>query len=242
MAQYFTDFSEYTVGQAPADWVDVAGNITTLTIVSKTGLTGGKALRIENSTFDNTDRAARWSAVPSKADTEVLVKVRFPSDGYGGSHGLFLFARVASADPKSGYYNQQRANLGGTNQIYDPLGNNLASIDTNLDPAVGWPDRTLFAWMRFRVNGTALKSKFWLDGDPEPTSWLLETTDSTVTIAGYSGVGLIARRTTLEVDVYSVGTDGDPAPTGPISAVATPTSLGTTNLLATSARLTWSAG
>lgn len=102
-------------------------------------------------------------------------------------------------------------------------------------------DTTVYNWYRFRVSGSDVKMKAWADGASEPAGWDFGVTDTQITAAGW--VGLYNR--SLSDAYYSfvgIGTNGDSAPTGPISAVATPTSLGTTNLLATSARLTWSAG
>jgi len=49
--------------------------------------------------------------------------------------------------------------------------------------------------VRFQVVGaspTTLRTKVWLVGTPEPTAWLLETTDSTPALQAPGAVGLVS--------------------------------------------------
>lgn len=45
-----------------------------------------------------------------------------------------------------------------------------------------------YYWLKFLIQGTALKAKAWKDGDAEPGSWQLSTTDSDVVGSGRTAV------------------------------------------------------
>lgn len=73
-------------------------------------------------------------------------------------------------------------------------------------------------WFRFRVNGsgpTSLKLKVWADGDSEPGTWNIDTTDTSgPTAAGWSGpatYGLTNPNLNTLLQI-GVGTNGDTAP------------------------------
>lgn len=71
--------------------------------------------------------------------------------------------------------------------------------------------------VRFRWNaGTSeIKARVWLDGNSEPSSWDVETTDSDITDSGT--IGLFNYGNTFYYSRIGVGTDGDPAPTSSVS-------------------------
>jgi hypothetical protein len=49
--------------------------------------------------------------------------------------------------------------------------------------------------LRFRATGsgtTTLSGKVWFDGDVEPASWMIQTTDTTAALQGAGGVGVQA--------------------------------------------------
>jgi hypothetical protein len=68
-------------------------------------------------------------------------------------------------------------------------------------------------WLRFRANGTAIRVRRWKDGDSEPGTWDIDTTDSTYSTAG-NVLGLTTTVTALMTfSAWGVGTNGDTAPT-----------------------------
>lgn len=69
---------------------------------------------------------------------------------------------------------------------------------------------------RINANGSALKTKVWLDGDPEPGSWQIDTSDPTVTAAGWIGFCQNGNVNTPSIHWIGIGTGGDSAPTAPI--------------------------
>lgn len=102
---------------------------------------------------------------------------------------------------------------------------------------------TTYFYQRCRISGSLLQTRAWDVGQQEPTTWDLEVSDTTLANAGWVG---LANATTNDAyyAAIGIGTNGDPAPTAPLAAptVATPTTLGATNIQTTSARLTWSRG
>ena len=67
--------------------------------------------------------------------------------------------------------------------------------------------------LRFNLSGTTLKGRFWnASTSSEPSTWDINTTDSTLTSSGWVGVGQFQ---TDAIDVLGIGlgTSGDDAPT-----------------------------
>jgi len=91
-------------------------------------------------------------------------------------------------------------------------------------------------WCRARVNGTGatvtIQAKWWVDGYPEPLSWLLDYDDThanRITAAGWTGFSKRIFSGTSYLDYFGVGTNGDTAPDAPTDTSST---LRITNLQA----------
>ena len=69
-----------------------------------------------------------------------------------------------------------------------------------------------WGYLRFRVNGSTLQAKMWNESSREPENWLISTTDTDITAAGWIGLWGFAANQNVDVDWISVGTDGDAAP------------------------------
>lgn len=63
-----------------------------------------------------------------------------------------------------------------------------------------------------RCNGTTLQTKVWVDGDPEPGSWQIGTTDANVTGVGWVGFCQGSNVNTPSIIELGIGTNGDAAP------------------------------
>jgi hypothetical protein len=70
---------------------------------------------------------------------------------------------------------------------------------------------------RFRINGTTLSAKLWVDGASEPTTWQVSTSNSTITGAGRAGIFCRAIYPAMDYFAIGIGTNGDAAPTAPVS-------------------------
>jgi hypothetical protein len=168
-------------------------------------------------------------------DCEILLRLRIDVANGINNEQLGPAARVVSG------FNGYMANAGASDTLfitrYDAGGRNKLTYSNS-----GITSRAQPHYIRLRVQGTALKTKMWQAGSPEPSTWLVETTD-TVYSQGYVGFGAWNNYATNFIYDIGIGTNGDPAPTAPLSTGPnTPTNPAVTNLQATSARLTWDQG
>lgn len=69
-----------------------------------------------------------------------------------------------------------------------------------------------FYWIRFRANGNSLRAKVWAGavGD-EPGAWLIDTTDASISAAGYTGWIAVGASVQHDVAQIAVATNGDTA-------------------------------
>lgn len=219
MAQYFTDFSEYTTGQQPSDWTRRVGD-RTWEIVNDVTSSGGKALgtTVELETGRN---VLSWDAIdadPQRADCEIFLRCKWPqmveySDCFAMTRGKFRtasdydFYRIGVLP--LGLYNTKQSNpyvegeysngsIGGTGDSFE--------ADTYYN-----------IWIQ--QEGATQRLKFWKSGEPEPASWNGTGTDTNVSAEGSIGLFRASKQACI-IDVFGVGTGTDPAPRG--SSAATP--------------------
>jgi hypothetical protein len=193
-----TDFSTYTTGQAPTDWTE-RWNVGTGSLnIADTGEIGGKCLQA----VGGTDRyAASWDAPGTPADVEMLAKIKANGTGddtwrlilRGGYNtnivGYMAYGRHSSSQVRIGYYNNSTTFV------------ELGTISITLTGDV-------YYWVRFRVIGTSIKCKVWAVGDTEPSSWGLDTTDSTISGSGWVMVGEYWSSVTATLDWLAVAVNG----------------------------------
>ena len=227
MAQYFTDFSEYTTGVTPSDWTQSGDTAESVIVVADVGATGGKIVQFP--TENNFDRYyLSWDDVGSVSDCEILVRARL--DVESNTSIYIAHARHDTTSIRDGIALEQR---GGNVEILEE-NNTLSSTDRK------WGSNEWF-WVRLRVTGANFKARFWVSGT-EPTTWDIEVT-GTDTSSGAVGFGEDNTKNPFEIDVFGVGTGGDSAPSSaPATGPNTPVNPSITNLLATSARLNWEQG
>ncbi|MCP4088436.1 MAG: hypothetical protein GY746_01385, partial [Gammaproteobacteria bacterium] len=76
------------------------------------------------------------------------------------------------------------------------------------DPTLKW------VWYRLRKSGSDFKVRFWAEGDTEPTTWSIETSDSgTLLTTGKLGLAAVTTDSNDYVAALGIGTNGDTAPT-----------------------------
>ena len=250
MSQYYTDFSEYASDVPPTGWTSPFIDDDNFVVVDSTvaGVTGGKVLIMENGYAPN--ETTTWSALGVlSGDVEVLIKVRntqaFSADPqvFGRSWGNTSGAAL-HADPTTDrkYEAGWRFNFDGYPQI---VKNDGAGTSTTLSSFQAAPPEWLtydeWAFFRLRREGTTLKYNWWKETETEPAGWQQSVTDSDFT-SGQVGFNVLGG-TGIAADFFSVGTAGDSAPSGPVATgPETPVNPSITNLLSTSARLTWDQG
>jgi len=210
MATYQTDFSEYTTSSQPSDWTERWHTTLGTSIVRADGAyTGGKYL--EADTSSNARYIATWDEIDSDADRDdVEVLARLESTLYNNTNNSGVVLRGSGSDTtETGYICRRN---GGTEvwEIMKYDGAVSTQIDT-FTPSGSFSSNNLF-FVRFRVNGSDLKAKVWDDGDVEPGSWDLETTDTAITAAGWVGIHTLNASPIISYDTFTVGTNGDTAP------------------------------
>lgn len=202
MAQYSTKFLEYSLNSQPSDWTKRWNTNSSFPVVSAVGTI---ALRSTHSGSD--DAVLSWNAVPSKANVEILAKIRTTAfDWY--QNGLYVRG-AGSAGSKTGYYFQmfENGSGGGGLVIEKWVGGSWSSIAGVL---YSWSPNTWY-WARFRVSGSNLYAKIWPHGSPEPGSWTMTASDGSIGGAGWVGVGAYEPNGTKYFDEVAVATDGDTA-------------------------------
>ena len=149
-------------------WITDGGTSATLDIQSNQG-------RLQFADVLNA-RARAIAATPKRADTELLTSFRFTSTEAKGVLQIFL---RASGDWKSGGY--------PNSAYYVEIPNNSRSIGlrkvsagtiSQLSTASIGQATTAKQWLRFRIEGSSLKAKVWMEGTQEPENWEMQVTDT----------------------------------------------------------------
>jgi len=210
VAEYFTDFSEYTTGVAPGDWTNQFATGTTRTVESDGGATGGKLLRMVSTS--SARQAFSWDDIDSDADrddAEIVFRWRVTSDPAGGSGLLRGIVRGGgSTSTEQGY-------VGGCLSVSTHReGKYVAGSFTNLGDDSFAVSLNTWYWTRHRVNGTTLQTRTWADSGSEPGTWNIHNaTDGSISGTGFVGFfNNTGDSATVEIDVFGVGTNGDTAP------------------------------
>jgi hypothetical protein len=209
---YFTDFSNYPLGQQPTGWnrywrlSDSAVAPSTF-LVTDIGF-GNYALRAQ-SIFPGggtVESSLAWDALGTVLDGEVVIKVRFNSLS---AQKYVLEARTVG----DSLVNHYRAGVSPGGSEF-----RLRRAGTTLTQLAGAFTSNVWYGIRLRFIGTAISAKIWLWQDSEPASWTLTATDSVVVPAGKIAIALTATSSStnfLDVDLLGVAFNGDTAPTAP---------------------------
>ena len=221
MAQYGTDFSEYTTGQQPSDWTKrFVSDIEWLVEEDVSG-TGGRLIR--GSTGSGSSRnGLSWDAIDSdadRADTQIFMRVRFP---VSVSNAEVLTMSRAS-DPAPGA-NMYRHGLRPYNTEIS-LASYVDGSYSGFGDAIGPNSVGTFYNILTETRGSNHKIKVWIDGNSEPTLWDLEATDFGLSAAGWIGIFRF-RPDAVDIDFYGVGTGADDAPrtvSSPTPTLTSPT-------------------
>lgn len=215
MAQYFTNFDEYPVGDittsGQADWAVKIANGTSDFRIIDGGDQDGKFLRVQAAGTNGT-RVLGFNPLNGVGDNiETLVKFWIFKSGADGSTGRYGASYTR-------YGGNSEASTIGYAASFIPV-SNVKSLALYED-STGVVQFSNFAWsmstdyfIRTRISGNNRYVKIWAASSAEPGSWTFQSTATPPTIASpYSGVGTYQANSYLYVKQYSAGTDGDPAP------------------------------
>lgn len=200
MAQYFTDFSEYTTGQEPSDWTKYGETSRVYNVEFVSGV--GNVLRGTYGGTNQTVTTFMWDSVPNHADSDVLLRMRFTEQGEDDFSIMNRATGASDAYRGDKVADQRRVSKRVTGS-FTSLGSQIHPDDTAIDQG-DW------FWIRLRTNGSDIEVSIWMDVDPEPGSPHLTATDTSLA-SGQVGIGQYRNRT-FEISQYSVGTAGDVAP------------------------------
>lgn len=161
------------------------------------------------------DNASNWSVAPSVGsinvaaggqeraflsgvsvqDVDVLAKIMLPSCPGSTNCDGYVVARYSTGSTPT-YYRVGVVEGASRNNVYIRAqrsdGSNLASdLNTGIPASNG-----VVVWIRAEFRGTsptAITARAWQDGTTEPSSWLLNTTDSTSAEQGPGAIGVRVR-------------------------------------------------
>lgn len=212
MAQFWTDFSEYTDGVQPSDWTERRDTTIGTAVVTATGAPhAAKALKITK-TANSNDYAISWNAVGTPTgDVELLWRAYFTSTGTtAGGADQGVIHGSGGAGTYNGYAAQTNGTGGSTvthvSRYTNGSQNILDTPASNVATAVN-----AWRWCRAQRVGTTIRARWWAEGATEPGTWPVSATDATYS-TGWVGLCVVHNAFTGWFSQFSVGTGGDPAP------------------------------
>lgn len=214
MALFTTDFTEYTTGVQPADWTrrfELSG--PGWTVEDDATSPSGRVLRFgQHTDVEVRRRGLSWDDIDAdtdRDDVEILLRVRALDDSSEAGSVPGALARgsgtLATINAYVLSHRHQPANDDTEIILYDA---GSASILDSLTQNIAL---NVWYFIRAQVIGTTLRARTWLINDPEPATWAVEISDST--IAGVGWVGTFSFGIDpYDISLFSVGTNGDPVP------------------------------
>jgi hypothetical protein len=203
-AGYLTPFSEYATGSPPGDWTERwNGASGSLNIVE-----GGDDKYLDAHPTALVGYGFSWDAVGDVQNVEILGLGRCDT---ASTVSVALIARGKNA-PGSRYGYHLYIDGATQNAIRLSKYVNDVYTDSFATAVIAGYVRNDWWWLRFRVNGNSIKAKAWKKGDSEPGAWMIDTTDNDVPDAGWAGGMTYTTANETDFDFFSVGKDGDPAP------------------------------
>ena len=207
MATYYRGFDD---ADGISDWTEVSVNGTSHTFsVSSDVLSCDAGTVFEALTWDDINSDA------DRDDVEIVGQFK-PRSATGtrtfvfrlsGTNGTGYAIRLRTTN-----FTAYRFSAGTMTSIADVTSLSLSSSS--------------WYWVRFRINGSSVKARYWLDGDTEPGTWDVDTTDSTYSTAGQVGVLAGSGSQIQDWRYFGVGTNGDTAPTSGDTALTVNAGVG----------------
>jgi len=186
--RFWTDFSEYEVGETPDDWTSLVDRgldeVDWLVVDDDTGDgTGGVILRYEQGFSDDAD-ALGWLALGDVGNGEALARVTITDTT--GTFYVGIAARIVEGQEAwlaQIYFNNSGDTLYLTRYVEGDDDSDVVATQPLDDPASGewW-------WVRLRMDGDRLRVRAWQDGDDEPDEWQIDHVDDRIPESGALGV------------------------------------------------------
>ena len=222
MAQFYWTATDYAVGTLLEDagWTLQVGELVTAEIEE---VEGRNVLTLDHESASSSTRLITLDEVPESADVEIFCLDLTRDSGSFSRRHQGMVARVPAGE-LTGYAQERRGNQNGAGIHTIRRYNNNSTTELATEDFDDW-DTSDFNYIAglLRVQGDQLQSKVWFPADidnprdDEPTDWSLVTTDTNITAAGlvgyYMRITASSARAWRRILEFSVGTDGDPAPT-----------------------------
>ena len=151
---------------------------------------------------------ARFLSVPSVVDAQVRIFSRATGSFVPNASGPAL--RISGQD---GYAFGQRGNAGTVRGIYWTNSTSINNIAA--ENSTNSVSNSIYGWRELLASGTTLELRDWTDSRPESAE---RNASNSIYSNGFVGFGIPGSGGAgkIYVSIISVGTDGDPAPTGPV--------------------------
>lgn len=172
---YYADYNSDTTGATPSGWeVNDATNFLPV-ISTSNAYEGAKCVQLVKKVGAPTGN--HWFAIdtgtnPGDGDAEITCTVYFADDANMRSGPAF---RGKDAATNECYVMMMRAS--NTMRLSYISG---TSETTKSTQTISTYSTGTHYHIKAYANGTALKGKYWADGDSEPGTWTIDTTDSTL--------------------------------------------------------------
>ena len=231
MAQLFTDFSDTTVGNLPANMTARRNSTESTYTVQSDG--GDPVLRYLATTGGAAPRGVSYDLAPSSGVVELFFETR-DIDNSSPASGRFVV--FASDDPDSEYGIIWSQVSGGSLLIYKRTSGSYSMLESTSRFVES--DYTL---VRFRVtpgSPNRLQARLWPTGNDEPTTWTIDVTDTAAISAGWIGHVGFAQDDRVFYKRVGIGTDGQPAPMSAGEAAPPTPAVTTTDTLTPGATVT----
>lgn len=201
MATYFRGFEE---ADGISDWTEVAiasGHTAPAWSIVNTN-------EVQATSASSQNEALVWNDIDGDADRDdVEILFQHYVDSTTTSQRVGAVRISTSGASRTCYYVAARSNGFGVGRMTGSTTTSIASNSVTRTSGAWY-------WIRFRVNlsGNTIQARIWADGDSEPGTWDLDSTDSTYTNAGHVGLLKGGNTNTQKWRKFGVGTNGDTAP------------------------------
>lgn len=197
---YDNNFGGDTNGQLPPNTtprLDTATDAGTEQVIADASLTGGKGFQFANDSDNNV--LVSFDVADNTADIEILTSIRMDDIAQSAS-AAHVWARGAGSPGNETGYNCFF--LKGNNDVR-LLRHDAGVLDIEETQPFTYATSDL-VWLRYRIEGADVKIRCWLDGDPEPETWLIEHTDLDPLPAGWHAVGLRGNNNVVTYDTVEL--------------------------------------
>lgn len=173
---FWIEFTDYTVDVQPTGWTERWSTSQQFPI--KTTSTPSEKSMLIDSFVGTIEAYFSWDQFQA-VDVEVLYQAYIITNQNGEPD--FIVRGQTAAQTGYNFHGIMTTN---EIQIIKWVNNVRTALDS---PVAKTINQDTYYWVRFRVEGNALKAKMWAEGSAEPSSWDIEIEDEDIQAGGYVG-------------------------------------------------------